>query len=88
MTRYEAPTTTLNVLSLAAVCSMHLIGPRSGLNRVSLHTQVRSELSGEIVVEDVERSADDGSGGTQVRILRLLCWLDKQQDVKPEDRRP
>ena len=29
--------------------------------------QVHSELSGDIVVEDVERSADDGSGGTQVR---------------------
>jgi len=43
---------------------------------------VRSELSGEIVVEDVERSADDGSGGTQVRMLRRVCWLDRQQDVK------
>jgi hypothetical protein len=41
---------------------------------------VHSELSGDIVVEDVERSADDGSGGTQVpvhvkAVARLLVAL-------------
>ena len=42
--------------------------------------QVHSELSGDIVVEDVEKSADDGSGGTQVQahltiLARFIFWL-------------
>ena len=44
----------------------------TGLSKLSLGTQVRSELSGDIVVEDVERIADDGSGSHQVRTSRLF----------------
>ena len=47
----------------------------TGLRRLNQHMltlQVHSELSGDIVVEDVARGADDGSGGSQVRALPAI----------------